>query len=164
LASHDAESTAGSGEPTTTTNVGIAGFLGATPQVFLIIALGLAVIGILFRIVLTIAAARRARLVLNQPASDRAESQGPDDWRDDQDEFGWTDRREAKYPPVSTASDYGATRLFQTDGACLDSTWDLNEISKRDDTLGRLRQEIDHLLQFEWAGQPQRSRHDEQKR
>jgi len=157
LASNDAESTAGSGEPTT--NVGTAGYLRATPQVFLIIALGLAVIGILFRIVLTIAAARRARLVLNQPASDRVESQGPDDWRDDQDEFGSADRREAEYPPVSTANDYGPTRLFQTDSACPDSTCDLNEISKRDDTLGRLRQEIDQLLQFEWASRP---RHDEQ--
>ena len=71
LASNDAESTARSGEPTT--NVGMAGSLRATPQMFLIIALGLAVVGILSRIVMTIAAARRARVVFNHPESDRVD-------------------------------------------------------------------------------------------
>ena len=47
LAANDAESTARSGEPTT--NVGMAGSLGATLQMFLIIALGLVVVGILSR-------------------------------------------------------------------------------------------------------------------
>ena len=65
LAANDAESTARSGEPTT--NVGMAGSLRATLQMFLIIALGLVVVGILSRIVMTIAAARRARVVFNHP-------------------------------------------------------------------------------------------------
>src|SRR5262249_55234744 len=95
----------------------------------------------------------------NLAASDRVESQGPDEWQDDQDEYGSDDRQEVECPRVSTASDYGPTRLFQTDSPFPDSTCDLNEIRKRDNALGRLRQEIDQLLQFEWASRP---RHDEQ--
>ena len=150
LASNDAESTARSGEPTT--NVGMAGSLRATPQMFLIIALGLAVVGILSRIVMTIAAARRARVVFNHPESDRVDNQSQDEWRDDQDEYGSVDGREEDYPPVSTAMGYGPP--FQTDGGWPDSARDLNEVSKRDDTLAQLRQELDWLLQSEGAGQP----------
>ena len=156
LASNDAESTAGSGEPTT--NVGMAG----SPQVFLIIALGLAVVGILSRIVMTIAARRRARVVFNYPKSDPVEDRGPDEWRDAQDEYGSFHGREADYPPVSTASDYGPPRLFQTDSACPNSPRDLNEVSKRDDTLAQLRQELDRLLQSERARQRLPTRDDEQ--
>jgi hypothetical protein len=160
LASNDGESTARSGEPTT--NVGMAGSLRATPQLFLIIALGLAVVGILSRIVMTIAAARRARVVFNHPESDRVDNQGQDEWRDDQDEYGSVDGREEDYPPVSTARDYGPPRPFQTDGGWPDSARDLNEVSKRDDTLAQLRQELDRLLQSEGAGQPLPSRDDGQ--
>jgi hypothetical protein len=160
LASNDAESTARSGEPTK--NVGMAGSLSATPQMFLIIALGLAVVGILSRIVMTIAAARRARVVFNHPESDRVDNQGQDEWRDDQDEYGSVDGREEDYPPVSTARDYGPPRPFQTDGGWPDSARDLNEVSKRDDTLAQLRQELDRLLQSEGAGQPLPSRDDGQ--
>jgi hypothetical protein len=152
LAANDAESTARSGEPTT--NVGMAGSLGATLQMFLIIALGLVVVGILSRIVMTIAAARRARVVFNHPESDRVDNQGQDEWRDNQDECASVDRREEDYPPVSTARDYGPPGPFQTDGGWPDSARDLNEVSKRDDTLAQLRQELDRLLQSEGAGQP----------
>jgi hypothetical protein len=157
LASNDGESTARSGEPTT--NVGMAGSLRATPQMFLIIALGLAVVGILSRIVMTIAAARRARVAFSHPESDRVDDQCQDERRDDQDEYGSVDGREADYPPVSTARDYGPPRLFQTDSG---GARDLNEVSKRDDTLAQLRRELDRLLQSERAGQPLPSRDDEQ--
>jgi hypothetical protein len=160
LASNNAEGTAESGEPST--NVGMAGSLSATPQMFLIIALGLAVVGILSRIVMTIAAARRARVVFNHSESDRVDNQGQDEWRDDQDEYGSVDGREEDYPPVSTARDYGPPRPFQTDGGWPDSARDLNEVSKRDDTLAQLRQELDRLLQSEGAGQPLPSRDDGQ--
>jgi hypothetical protein len=157
LASNNAEGTAESGEPST--NVGMAGSLRATPQIFLIIALGLAVVGILSRIVMTIAAARRARVVFNHPESDRIDDQCQDEWRDDQDEYGSVDGPEADYPPVSTARDYGPARLFQTDSG---SARDLNEVSKQDDTLAQLRRELDRLLQSERAGQPLPSCEDEQ--
>ena len=160
LASNDTESSAGSGEPTT--NVGMAGSLRATPQVFLIIALGLAVIGILSRIVMTIAARRRARVVFNYPETDPVDDQGPDEWRDAQDEHGSVHGREADYPPVSTARDYGPPRLFQTDSGYPDSPRDLNELSKRDDTLAQLRRELDRLLQSERAGQRLPTHDDEQ--
>ena len=140
----------------------MAGSLRATPQMFLIIALGLAVVGILSRIVMRIAAARRARVVFNHPESDRVDNQGQDEWRDDQDEYGSVDGREEDYPPVSTARDYGPPRLFQTDSGCPDSARDLNEVSKRDDTLAQLRRELDRLVQSERAGEPLPSRDDEQ--
>jgi hypothetical protein len=49
-----------------------------------------------------------------------------------------------------------------TDGGWPDSARDLNEVSKRDDTLTQLRQELDRLLQSEGAGQPLPSRDDGQ--
>ena len=103
---------------------------------------------------MTIAAARRARVVFNHPESDRVDNQGQDEWRDNQDECASVDRREEDYPPVSTARDYGPPGPFQTDGGSPDSARDLNEVSKRDDTLAQLRQELDRLLQSEGAGQP----------
>jgi hypothetical protein len=157
LASNNAEGTAESDEPSTI--VGMAGSLRATPQMFLIIALGLTLVGILSRIVMTIGAARRARVIFNHPESDRIDDQCQDEWRDDQDEYGSGDGREADYPPVSTARDYGPARLFQTDSG---SARDLNEVSKQDDTLAQLRRELDRLLQSERAGQPMPSRDDEQ--
>ena len=152
LAANDAESTARSGEPTT--NVGMAGSLGATLQIFLIIALGLVVVGILSRIVMTIAAARRARVVFNHPESDRVDNQGQDEWQDNQDERASVDGQEEDYSPVASARDYGRPRPFQTDGGWLDNARDKIEVSKRDDTLAQLRQELDRLLQSEGAGQP----------
>jgi hypothetical protein len=160
LASNDAESTALSDEPTT--NIGMARSLGATPQMFLIIALGLVVVGILSRIVMTIAAARRARVVSNHAESDQVDNQGQREWRENQDEYGSIDGQEEDYPPVSTARDYGPLRSFQTDGGWPDRPRNLNEVSKRDDTLAQLRQELDWLLQSERADQSLPSRDDEQ--
>jgi len=136
--------------------------LGATPQMFLIIALGLVVVGILSRIVMTIAAARRAPVVSNHAESDQVDNQSQHEWRDNQDEYGSIDGQEEDYPPVSTARDYGPPRSFQTDGGWPDSPRNLNEVSKRDDTLAQLRQELDWLLQSERADQSLPSRDDGQ--
>ena len=64
LASDDAESTARDAEPST--NVWTIRSLRLTPKVFLISALGLAVVGTLFGILMKMAAARRRRL-FNDP-------------------------------------------------------------------------------------------------
>jgi hypothetical protein len=69
LASDDAESTAREAEPST--NVWTIRSLRLTPKVFLISALGLAVVGTLFGILVKMAAARRRRLILNDPDSDQ---------------------------------------------------------------------------------------------
>jgi hypothetical protein len=69
LASDDAGSTARDGEPTT--NIWTIRSLRLTPKVFLIFALGLAVVGTVFGILMKMAAARRRRLVLNDPDSDQ---------------------------------------------------------------------------------------------
>jgi hypothetical protein len=159
LASNHAENTAGSGEPTT--NIGIAGYLSATPQMFLIIALGLAAVGILSRILMTIIAGRRSGAVFNHPDPHWVDDQSQDEGRDDQDEYGSVEEREADYAPISTARHYGPP-WHQTDGGFSDDSGDLNEVSKRDDTLARLRQDLDRLLQSAGAGQPLPSRHDEQ--
>jgi hypothetical protein len=68
LASDDAESTARDAEPST--NVWTIRSLRLTPKVFLISALGLAVVGTLFGILMKMAAARRRRL-FNDPDSDQ---------------------------------------------------------------------------------------------
>ena len=67
-ASDDAESTARDGEPST--NVWTTYSPRLTPKVFLISALGLAVVGTAFGILMKMAAARRRRL-LNDPDSDQ---------------------------------------------------------------------------------------------
>ena len=157
FSSNDAASTARSDQPTT--NIGMARSLGATPQMFLIIALGLLVIGILSRIVMTIAAARRAPVVSNRAGSDQVDNQSQHEWRDNQDEYRSIDGQEEDYPPVSTARDCGPPRSFQT---WPDSPRNLNEVSKRDDTLAQLRQELDWLLQSERADQSLPSHDDGQ--
>jgi len=68
LASDDAESTARDAEPSS--NVWTIRSLRLTPKVFLISALGLAVVGTLFGILMKMAAARRRRL-FNDPDSDQ---------------------------------------------------------------------------------------------
>ena len=67
--SDDAESTAREAEPST--NVWTIRSLRLTPKVFFISALGLAVVGTLFGILMKMAAARRRRLILNDPDSDQ---------------------------------------------------------------------------------------------
>ena len=71
----NADALARDGEPTT--NPGMAGFLKLTPKMFLILALGLAVLGTLSRIVIKIAAARaRERQEHHSPISS-ARDYGP---------------------------------------------------------------------------------------
>jgi hypothetical protein len=77
----DAQNTDQRREPTT----GMASSLTVTPVgIFLIVALGLAVAGILSRVVMRIAAARREHAVLDHSESD---------WIDDRQQHGFADER-----------------------------------------------------------------------
>jgi hypothetical protein len=71
LASDDAESTARDDVPTA--NTWMARFLKLEPKVFLIFALGLAMVGTLFGILIKMAATRRRRLILKEPASNQVD-------------------------------------------------------------------------------------------
>jgi hypothetical protein len=94
-ASDDAESTARGGEPTTRARMAVS-LIKPTPMKFLILGLGLAVIGILSRMVMKIAIARRARF-----------NQRQDEWRDNQDEYN------SVYERLSTARDFGPHQAFR---------------------------------------------------
>ena len=71
LASDDAESTARDDVPTA--NTWMARFLKLEPKVFLIFALGLAMVGTLFGILIKMAAVRRRRLISKEPASNQVD-------------------------------------------------------------------------------------------
>ena len=115
--SGDAERIGRSGEPTKN-----AGF-----TIFPILALGLAVVGILSRVVIKTVAARRA------------ESQSIDD----QDQHASVDERREFHSLISVVSDSG---LFRAEGGDYQIA---HQISKRRDKLAQLRQVLDRLLQHE---------------
>ncbi len=82
-ATGNAESPAPSREPAT--SAGTANSLTVPPvELFLILTLGLAVAGILSRIVAKIAAARRESVIIDQPDSSWIDDQSQHEWRDDQ--------------------------------------------------------------------------------
>ena len=125
---------------------------------FLILGLGLAVIGILSRMVLKIAVARRARV-----------NQRRDECRDNEDEYSFV------YERLSSARDFGPHQAYRArDDAPavpdlsvspggltgLNNARDKNESSKRDDTLAQLNHGLDWLLQSERADRPLPSRKD----
>ena len=115
--SGDAERIGRSGEPTK--NAGIT--------IFPILALGLAVVGILSRVVMKTVAARRV------------ESQSIDD----QDQHASVDERREFHSLISAVSDSG---LFRAEGGDYQIA---HQISKRRDKLAQLRQVLDRLLQHE---------------
>ena len=114
-----AESTARGGEPTT--NAGMAGSLTATPmEMLLILALGLAVVSTLSRVVMKIAAARRARVIIDHPEFDWVDDQRQHEWRNDQD-HGSVDERQEDHSLISPASDYSPRHPLRADDERLDN-------------------------------------------
>ena len=97
-----AESTARGGEPTI--NAGMAGSLPATPMV-LTLALGLAAAGAVSRVVMKIAAARRAIVMIDHPESDWVDDQWQPERRNDQ-EHGFVDEPQEGELVISAASNY----------------------------------------------------------
>ena len=116
--SGDAERIGRSGEPTKSARM---------ITIFPILALGLAVVGILSRVVMKTVAARRA------------ESQSIDG----QDQHVSVDERREFHSLISAVSDSG---LFRAEGGDYQIA---HQISKRRDKLAQLRQVLDRLLQHE---------------
>jgi hypothetical protein len=135
--SDDAEKTARRGEPTNNAGMPMIIFPG--------LALGLAAVGILSLVVRKIAAARRARIIINHPEPDRVDDQDQHERRDDQDQHERRDdpdhERQEYHSLISAVSDY--TPLPAEDGAFET----IPEISKREDKLAQLRQDLDRMLQ-----------------
>jgi hypothetical protein len=104
--------------------------------IFPLLALGLTVVGLLS---MKIAAARRARTIIDHPGSDRVDDQRHHEWRDGQDQHGSVDERREYHSLVSAVSD-----PFQAEGGADQIT---HEISKRRDKLAQLHQDLDRLLQ-----------------
>jgi hypothetical protein len=133
LTSNDAESTARGDEPTTKT--GTAG----PPKMFVIFALGLAVIGTLSRILMKIAAAHRARVDFDRINKSTAGKRG-------------STIRTSRTPSVNGKN---TTHLYRAQGIAApvshsqpttsgrDTARDKDEISNGDDTLAQLNPELD---------------------
>ena len=117
-------------------------------EMFLILALGLAVAGTVSRVVMKIASARRARLTVDRPGSDWVDDQSAHEWSDDQG-HGTFDERQEHHPLISAASDYIPHRPFPADGEWPDEARDedgTDEISKREVRLAQLSQHLERLL------------------
>jgi len=109
--------------------------------IFPILALVLAAGGILFRVAMKIATARRARTTIDHFEPDRINDQLQHEWRDDQDQQESVDERQEYYSPISAVSDCGPPRA-ESDASLI-----AHKISKRRDKLAQLRQDLDRLLQ-----------------
>ena len=141
------ESTARGGEPTI--NAGMAGSLTATPML-LTLALGLVAAGAVTRVVMKIAATRRAIAVFDHAESDWVDDQWQPERRNGQ-EHGFVDEPQESELVTSAASNYeshpsragdewpehslGEGRAFQ-----------INEITKREDTLAQLSRDLRKAL------------------
>ena len=131
--SDDAEKTARRAEPTN--NVGMSIII------FLLLALGLAVVGIVSRVVVKNVAARRARIIIDRSEPNTVDDQRQHERRDDQSPHGSVVEGQELHSLVSAVSDPGPLR---DDGGAFQIT---QEISKRRDKLAQLRQDIDRMLQ-----------------
>lgn len=143
---------------------GIANTVGTavsptTPaEFFPILALGLVVAGILFRVLMKIGATRRRRVIIDRPKSY---------WKDDQQEHGWRDNQK-HYAAIAeqdvliddlnsslilSASNYRPRRPFQTSDQWPEKTIGKDrasaandENSERTDTLEQLCKDLDRML------------------
>ena len=148
----DAESIVRSGKPTT--NARMVDFLTAAPtEMFLILALGLAVAGTVSHVVKKITIARWARLTVDRPGSDCVDDQSAHEWSSDQG-HGILDERQEHHSLIPAASDYTPHRPFPVDGEWPDKARDedgTDEISKREVRLAQLSQHLDRLLRWPTA-------------
>jgi hypothetical protein len=127
--SDDAERTARGGKPTNDDGIPMI--------IFPILALGLTVVGTLS---MKIAAARRARAIIDHPEPDAVHDKRQE-WRDDQDQRVYVDERREYHSLIAAISDYSP---FRAEGGAYQIT---HEISKRRDKLAQLHQDLDRLLQ-----------------
>ena len=95
--------------------------------IFPILALGLTVVGTLS---VKIAAARRARAIIDHPEPDAVHDKRQE-WRDDQDQCVYVDERREYHSLIAAISDYSP---FRAEGGAYQIT---HEIGKRRDKLRR---------------------------
>ena len=131
--SDDAEKTALRAEPTNDVGMSII--------IFLLLAIGLAVVGIVSRGVVKNVAARRARIIIDRSEPNTVDDQRQHERRDDQSPYGSVLEGQELHSLVSAVSDPGPLR---DDGGAFQIT---QEISKRWDKLAQLRQDINRMLQ-----------------
>jgi hypothetical protein len=142
------ESTARGGEPTI--NAGMAGSLTATPML-LTLALGLAAAGAVTRVVMKIAATRRAIAVFDHAETDWVDDQWQPERRNCQ-EHGFVDEPQESELVTSAASNYESLHPIRIgdewpehslgDGCA----FQINEITKREDTLAQLSRDLRKAL------------------
>jgi hypothetical protein len=139
------ESTVRGGDPTI--NAGMAGSLTATPML-IILALGLVAAGAVSRVLMKIAAARRASVMIDRPESDRVDDQWQPERHNDQ-EHGFVDELQEDEPVISAVSNEeslhpsGAGDEWQ-ENALGGGVSQMNEISE--DTLAQLSRDLHKAL------------------
>ena len=139
------ESTARGGEPTI--NAGMAG----SPTVMLLtLALGLVAAGVVTRVVVKIAAARRAAIMIDHPESDRVDDQWRPERRNGPEHQFVDEPQESELVP-SAASDYESHPSRAGDewpehSLSEGRSFQINEITKCEDTLAQLSRDLHKAL------------------
>jgi hypothetical protein len=147
-----AESTTRGGDPTI--NAGMVGSLPAT-LIVLILALGLAAAGTVSRVVMKIAAARRASVMIDHPESDRVDDQWQPERRNDQEQGfvydqGFVDEPLEDEPVISAVNNYESLHPSRAGDAWQENALgeggasQMNEISE--DTLAQLSRDLHKAL------------------
>jgi hypothetical protein len=142
------ESTARGGEPTI--NAGMAGSLTATPML-LTLALGLVAAGAVTRVVMKIAGTRRAIAVFDHAESDWVDDQWQPKRRNGQ-EHGFVDEPQESELVTSAASNYESLHPIRAGDEWPEHSlgeeraFQINEITKREDTLAQLSRDLRKAL------------------
>jgi hypothetical protein len=142
------EGTARGGEPTI--NAGMAGSLTATPML-LTLALGLAAAGAVTRVVMKIAATRRAIAVFDHAETDWVDDQWQPERRNGQ-EHGFVDEPQGSELVTSAASNYESLHPIRAGDEWPEHSlgegcaFQINEITKREDTLAQLSRDLRKAL------------------
>jgi hypothetical protein len=142
------ESTARGGEPTI--NAGMAGSLTATPML-LTLALGLVAAGTVTRVVMKNAATRRAIAVFDHAESDWVDDQWQPERRNGQ-EHGFVDEPQESESVTSAASNYESLHPIRAGDEWPEHSlgegcaFQINEITKREDTLAQLSRDLRKAL------------------
>jgi len=134
------ESTARGGEPTI--NAGLADSLTAMPML-ITLALGLVAAGAITRVLMKIAAARRASVMIDHPDSDRVDDQWRPKRHNDQ-EHGFVDEPQEDEPVISAVSNEESRRPSRAGYALGGSTSQMKEIGE--DTLAQLSRDLHKAL------------------
>jgi hypothetical protein len=121
-------------------------------EILLVVALGVTVAGLLYRVMMKIAARRARQIIIDHNRHQR-------EWRDDRQQHGSVYEGEEViddlHPsPVQAAGDYSARRPLRADDGCQNKTRGkysasqiTDEVSGRENTLAQLILDLDRMLQ-----------------